>query len=72
MVGSWLDYAAGIWIRGNGRCNYRVSPIQTTGGNHTLNGLGEGTVPTCDSCIRKLLPDVAVKVTGSDSWMKAQ
>ena len=42
MVGSWLDYAAGIRIRGNGRCNYRVSSIQTTAGNHMLNGLGEG------------------------------
>src|SRR6266849_6517671 len=42
VVGSWLDYAAGIRIRGNGRCNYRVSSIQTTAGNHMLNGLGEG------------------------------
>ena len=24
--GSWLDYVAGIWVRRDGRCNYRVSP----------------------------------------------
>jgi hypothetical protein len=40
VVGSWLDYAAGIRIRGNGRCNYHVSPVHTTGSNPMLNGLG--------------------------------
>ena len=37
VVGSWLDYAAGIWIGGNGRCNYRVSPVDATGGSPILN-----------------------------------
>ena len=28
---SWLGNAAGIWMRGNGRCNYRFAPDHTTG-----------------------------------------
>jgi hypothetical protein len=39
VVGSWLDYAAGIRIRGNDRCNYRASPIHTTGGSSVFNGI---------------------------------
>src|ERR1700735_3013020 len=39
LVGSWLDYAAGIWIGGSGRCNYRVSPVQTTRGKPILHRL---------------------------------
>ena len=35
--GSWLDYAAGIRIDGNSRCNYRASPIHTAGGGVMLN-----------------------------------
>ena len=34
---SWLDYAAGIRIDGNSRCNYRASPIHTAGGGVMLN-----------------------------------
>ena len=34
---SWLDCAAGIRMRGNGRCNYRVSPTQTIGGSSVLD-----------------------------------
>ena len=37
--GSWLDYAAGIRIRGNGRCNYPASPLHPTGDNPILDGL---------------------------------
>ena len=40
LVGSGLDYAAGIWICGSGRCNCRISPGQTTSGNRMLNRLG--------------------------------
>ena len=36
---SWLDYAAGIRIRGGGRRNYRVAPTHTTGTARMLNGL---------------------------------
>ena len=36
---SWLDYAAGIRIRGSGRCNSRLAPIHTTGTARMLNGL---------------------------------
>jgi hypothetical protein len=39
VVGSWLDYAAGIRICGSGRCNYRVSPAHTTGHATVLNRL---------------------------------
>jgi hypothetical protein len=39
VVGSWLDYAAGIRMRGSGRCNYRVSPAHTTGHATVLNRL---------------------------------
>ena len=40
VAGSWLDYAAGIRIRGNGRRNYHVAPVQTTGGSPILARLG--------------------------------
>ncbi len=30
VVSSWLDYAAGIRIRGSDRCNHRVAPTHTT------------------------------------------
>jgi len=39
LVRSGLDFAAGIRVRGHGRCNYHVSPVHTTGGNPMLNGL---------------------------------
>ncbi len=39
VVSSWLDHAAGIRIRGSGRCNYRVAPTQTTGTTRMLTGL---------------------------------
>ena len=39
VVGSGLDYAAGIRMRGNGRCNHRVSPDHSTGRDTVLNRL---------------------------------
>ncbi len=33
---SWLDHAAGIRMRGNGRCDCRISPVQTTRGTRSL------------------------------------
>ena len=53
MVGSWMDYAAGIRIRGNGRCNYRLSPVRTTGDNPMLNGLGAH----CECGLRMSMPE---------------
>ena len=43
VVGSRLDYAAGIRMRGSGRCNYRVSPVRTAGSDPMSNGLGQPT-----------------------------
>ena len=39
VAGSWLDYAAGIRIRGNGRCNHPVAPNHSTGSATVLNRL---------------------------------
>ena len=39
VVGSLVDYAAGVRIRSNGRRNYLVSQVHTTRGNARLNGL---------------------------------
>ena len=37
--GSWLDHAAGIWIAGGNRCDYRVSPVQAAGGRSLSIGV---------------------------------
>ena len=53
MGGSWLDYAAGIRIRGDCRCHYPVSPVRATGGSVTLNGqvpLEMRSANLCDTC----------------------
>src|ERR1700686_1014775 len=39
VVGSWLDYAAGIWMRGSGRGNHPVAPSHSTGCATVLNRL---------------------------------
>jgi alpha-1,6-mannosyltransferase len=33
---SWVDHAAGIRMRGNGRCHYRISQVQTARGTRSL------------------------------------
>src|SRR5260370_37877515 len=47
--GSWLDYAAGIRIGGNRRCNYRVSLGYTNGGSVMLNAPGALSKCSCSS-----------------------
>ena len=39
VVGSWLDYAAGIRSRGNGWCNHLVAPNHSTRRAVVLNRL---------------------------------
>jgi len=47
VVGSWLDYAAGIRIRGSSCCNYRFAPVQPIGRTTMLSGPGrvQATAP---------------------------
>src|SRR5260370_17972025 len=61
VVGSWLDYAGGIRMRGNGRCNHPVASVQTSGGNPMLNGLGALANAVCkvvgnNKCARMSMP----------------
>ena len=39
MAGSWLDYAAGIRMRCDGRCNHHVAPDHSTGRATVFNRL---------------------------------
>src|SRR5260370_19625655 len=65
MVGSWLDYAAGIRIRGTGRGNYRVSPVHTTG--CTIHR-GENTMANGSRVTMIRLLAFGVLVLAATSW----
>src|ERR1700688_4441282 len=51
LVRSGLDYAVGIRVRGNGRCNYHVSPVHTTGGNPMFNRLAAPCECGLQTCV---------------------
>src|SRR5207244_10957230 len=54
-VASWLGNAAGIRMRGNGRCHDCIAPTHAAGGTSILNRTSsvKPIGPTRDFCIRK-------------------